>query len=342
MTPSSPSHPPAGYPPKAGGCGRPPLAAVPAAMPVATMLTHDERLRVDAAGQGLYSTLHRDSLEQVVRDLRQRKVGAILVSVNRCDERSVASLARVVREFPRVPAVALLSQLDAATPRTVLSLGSSGVRTLVDVRQPAGWRELRTVLMADRAQDIERVALGQLGLDLAGAPPDCARFFELLFGRPARVATVRELSAELRVVPSTLMSRFFRARLPAPKRYLAMARLVQAARLFENPGLSVANIADHLEYSSPQSFGRHVRTMLGLTATAFRQRYDGEGMLGRFRDELVLPHLEVLRRFSPLGAGPRWGHAGGRACQREPAAERADGQRSAAEQPARDARPVAV
>ena len=131
-------------------------------------------------------------------------------------------------------------------------------------------------------------------------------FFELLFGRPTRVATVRALSAELRVVPSTLMSRFFRARLPAPKRYLAMARLVQAARLFENPGLSVANIADHLEYSSPQSFGRHVRTMIGLTATVFRQRYDGEGMLGRFRDELVLPHLDVLRRFSPLGACPRW------------------------------------
>ncbi len=68
----------------------------------------------------------------------------------------------------------------------------------------------------------------------------------------------------------------------------------------ENPGLSVANIADHLEYSSPQSFGRHVRTLLGLTAVAFRQRYDGDGMIERFRAELVRPYLTVLRQFDPL------------------------------------------
>jgi len=33
----------------------------------------------------------------------------------------------------------------------------------------------------------------------------------------------------------------------------------------------------------------------------FRERYDGEGMLQHFRDELVLPHLPRLRRFDPLG-----------------------------------------
>ena len=241
---------------------------------VATVLTQDERMRVDAAGHGLYATLHRDTVDQVMRDLRCRHVGAILVSVSRCDERDAASIARVVREFPRVPTYALLSQLGPTTPRTVLSLGSSGVRALIDVRQPAGWRELRAVLMVDRAGEIERVALGQLALDLAGAPEPCHRFFELLFGRPERVLSVRALARALEVLPTTLMSRFFRARLPTPKRYLATARLVQAARLFENSGLSIANVSDHLEYSSPQSFGRHVRTLTGLTASEFRQGFD--------------------------------------------------------------------
>ncbi|MEO8879544.1 MAG: helix-turn-helix domain-containing protein [Gemmatimonadaceae bacterium] len=114
------------------------------------------------------------------------------------------------------------------------------------------------------------------------------------------------LSTELRVVPSTLMSRFFRAHLPAPKRYLAMARLTHAARVFENPGLSVANVANHLEYSSPQSFGRHVRTLLAITALEFRHRYDGEGMLHRFREELILPYMTTLRTFSPLTENLRW------------------------------------
>ena len=40
------------------------------------------------------------------------------------------------------------------------------------------------------------------------------------------------------------MSRFFRANLPAPKRYLALARLVRAAHLFENHGFSIANVSN--------------------------------------------------------------------------------------------------
>src|SRR6185503_690331 len=124
--------------------------------------------------------------------------------------------------------------------------------------------------------------------------------FEALFLSPPRLSTVRALSVQLGVLPSTLMSRFFRAGLPAPKRYLAEARLVRAARLFENPGFSIANVSNHLDYSSPQSFGRHVRTLMQLTAVQFRARYDGESMLQHFREELVLPHIDALRELNPL------------------------------------------
>jgi AraC-like DNA-binding protein len=284
----------------------PTYSARGALTPIATVLLPGERVRVDAAGEGLYQTVHRDSLEDVARDLREHRVRAVLVSVARCGDAELNRVARLVREFPRVPAVALLSQEEPSTPRAVLSLGQSGIRSLVDVRQPAGWRELREVLVADGAGDIARLALAQLSLDLAGAPLECWRFFEALFQTAPRVTTIRALAARLKVVPSTLMSRFFRAQLPAPKRYLAMARLVQVARIFENPGLSVANVANHLDYSSPQSFGRHVRTLLHMTALEFRQRYDGEGMLRRFREELIVPHLDTLRTFTPLSAPPRW------------------------------------
>ena len=278
----------------------------PALTPVATMLLAPERAPVDAAGEGFYRTYHRDSIDAVIRDLREQRVRAVLVSVARCGRTDASHVARLVREFPRVPAVALLTQVEAETPQAVLTLGQSGVRALVDVRHSSGWRELREVLIAERAGDIERQALGTLALDLAGVPEDCWRFFESLFCSSPRAPSVRALAAQLHVVPSTLMSRFFRVRLPAPKRYLAMARLTHAARIFENPGLSVANVANHLDYSSPQSFGRHVRTFLGLTAVEFRQRYDGEGMLHRFREELVLPFLPVLRHFTPLVTPQRW------------------------------------
>ena len=296
----------------------------PALAPVSTMLTPAERLRVDAAGEGLYHTLHRDSFDDVLRDLRERRAAAVLVSVARYATpfappivgQEAARVAAVVREFPRVPAVALLSQPEgtgtqgaagqAALAQAVLTLGRCGVERLVDVRNPGGWRELRELLAADGADGFERFAAESVLRDLAGAPADCHRFFHLLFRASPAPATVRGLARQLGVVPSTLMSRFFRARLPAPKRYLAFARLVRAARLFENPGLSVAAVANALDYSSPQSFGRHVRTLLRLTAVQFRERYDGEGMLHRFRAELVAPYATALRRFTPLAVPPGW------------------------------------
>ena len=274
--------------------------------PIATVLLPPERLRVDAAGEGLYRTLHRDSLDDAMHDLKAHRAHAILISVACCGRSEASKVAQLVREFPRIPAVALLTHVDPSTPRDVLYLGRSGLQTLIDVRTAGGWRELREALVAERGAGAERLALGQLALDLVGVPADCWRFFEALFGPNARITTVRTLAAHLQVLPSTLMSRFFRARLPAPKRYLAMARLVRAAHLFENPGLSVASVANVLDYSSPQSFGRHVRTMLHVTAVEFRRRYSSQQMLDRFREELVIPHLQTLRVFAPLTPPPGW------------------------------------
>ena len=274
---------------------------------VATVLAPAERPRVDAAGEGLYHAIHRDTVEDVIRDLKERRAGAVLVSITRCgDSQATSRMATVIREFPRVPAVVLLTQFEAESARAVLALGRCGVSRLIDVRQPAGWRELRTVLTVERGDEIRRLALEQLASDLTSTPEDCWRFFETLFSAGTGVSTVRTLARQLSVLPSTLMSRFFRAGLPAPKRYLAFARLVRAARLFENPGLSIANVANYLDYSSPQSFGRHVRTLIGITALEFRRRYDGEGMLHAFREQLIRPHLVTLRQFRPLVARPGW------------------------------------
>lgn len=276
-------------------------------VPITTILTPNERTRVDAAGEGSYEAVHRDSVAEIVEDLKTNRVNAVVVSVARCDPRARSRVAALVREFPRIPTVALLSDVDRTTPHAMLSLGSTGVRQLVDVRGADGWHELRSYLLAARGEEIQRQALAQLALDLAGAPQDCWRFFEVLFLAPPGVSTVRKLANRLDVLPSTLMSRFFRAQLPAPKRYLAAARLVRAARLFENPGFSVANVANHLDYSSPQSFGRHIRMVMGLTAVQFRDRYDGEGMIEHFRKTLVQPHLGRLRELRPLS--PSWGAA---------------------------------
>src|SRR3982751_1773137 len=147
--------------------------------PIATLLTPAERLRVDAAGEGCYRTLHRDSVDDVIRDLKSRQVQAVIVSVT-CASAQANRVASLVREFPRVPAVALLSEFELRTPHAVLALGHCGIRRLVDVRLPAGWRELRGALMADTGDSGQRGVLSQLAVDLAGAAPDCWQFFETI------------------------------------------------------------------------------------------------------------------------------------------------------------------
>jgi AraC-like DNA-binding protein len=230
----------------------------------------------------------------------------VLISVTRYAGQGYSRMAAVVREFPRVPAIALLTETEASTPYSTLLLGQLGIKKMVDARTPVGWQTLRNLLASDAAQDLHRSALAQINLDLPGVTTDCWRFFELLFDPSPKIATVRQLARRLDVVPSTLMSRFFRANLPAPKKYLALSRLIRAARLFENPGLSVASVANHLDYSSPQSFGRHVRTMMAMSPVVFRNRFDGQGMVQHFRTQLVLPYASTLRAFHPLDACPGW------------------------------------
>ena len=274
--------------------------------PVSTILTPLERSHVDAAAQGLCEPLHRESLDEVLSDLRNQKADLVLISVARYGSQSSGRVAAMVREFPRVPAVALLTETQNSTPHATLALGQMGIRTLVDARIPAGWQLLRNLLAAKGSNDLQRSALAQIGQDIPGVSKDCWRFFELLFDTSPRISTVRQLARHLNILPSTLMSRFFRARLPAPKRYLSLARLIRAARLFENPGLSVARVANHLDYSSPQSFGRHVRTVMKMSPVKFRATYDGQGMLQLFRRELILPYIDVLSSFRPSAAYPGW------------------------------------
>jgi AraC-like DNA-binding protein len=276
----------------------------PSAAAVLTWLDPTDRPRVDAAGSGIYRAVHHDSVDALRREVRRVRPAAVLMSVGRSLPDHALGVARLIREFPRVPMVALLSRVDQATPHAVLNLGNCGIRTLVDVRDAAGWHRLREFVANETVGDIDRLALAMLREELESAPDDCWRFFESLFHVRLPATTVRTLSRALGVRPSTLMSRFFRAGLPAPKRYLAWARLVRAARLMENPGLSIADAANQLEYSSAQSFGRHVKTVLGMTAGEFRRSHDGRAMLLRFRDELLRPHRDALLELRPISGRP--------------------------------------
>ena len=82
--------------------------------------------RLDADGA---HGLAREPVSYTHLDVYKRQV---VVSTAFCREvPDISRVARVVREFPQVPTVALLSQVDRGTARAVLTLGQCGIRTLV-------------------------------------------------------------------------------------------------------------------------------------------------------------------------------------------------------------------
>jgi AraC-like DNA-binding protein len=266
---------------------------------VAAVLLPGERLRVDAAGNGCFAVVHRDSISDAVRVVRERPVDAILVSVHRCQPEQIETVGHLVRDFPSIPTVALLSQHDAGATEMLLRLGASGVRQVVDVTSPAGWSRLRQVVGQPATRAAARIQ-GPVLAALADAPPDARLFVEAVIRLAPDTPTVRLLAARLHLRPSTLMSRFARAGLPSPKTYLAGVRLLHAAQLFEDPGLSIADVAYRLEYSSPQSFGRHLRSLLGITSSEYRRRFSFSAAVERFVQLMITPYRSAWLSFHPL------------------------------------------
>jgi len=275
---------------------RPPL--------VAAVLRPDERSRVEAAGTGWFSLLHGDTIPDAIRTVRERPVDAVLVSVHQCRDGQLDALDHLVRGFPGIPTVALVSRHDEAGSETLLHLGASGVRQVVDVTGPEGWHRLRRILGQPVTRDVARIQ-GPVLQALGEVPPDTRLFFEALIRLAPDLPAARTLAERLGVRSTTLMSRFARAGLPSPKSYLAAMRLVHAALFFERPGYTVADVAYRLDYSSPQSFGRHVRTLLGITSSELRRRFPFEAALARFIALMVVPYLGVWEGFRPLARRDR-------------------------------------
>lgn len=266
---------------------------------VATILEPEERPRLDAAAAGCFAAVHGESVRDVIRTVRERPVHAILVSPRGVSRGAGEDVGSLIQSFPGVPTVAVVSRHDAASSERLLEFGARGVRQFVDLTDRRGWNQLRD-LVADPASPVSARFLARLIPALGYPPEPCRLFFETLVRTAPDTTTVRALCRRLELPSSTFVSRFLRAGLPSPKRYLAWTRLVHAAAYLQLRGLSIADVAYRLEYSSPQSFGRHVRALVGLTAGAFRARYSFEQALDEYIARLVVPYRGAFATFQPV------------------------------------------
>jgi AraC-like DNA-binding protein len=269
---------------------------------IAAVLDPYERSRADAAGSGCFSLVHRESVRDAIRVVRERPVDAVLVSVRRCVGEAPALLEQFSRRFPSVPTVALVTRREPGDVEALLRLGATGVRQVVDATDASGWRRLREVLGAPPIERAHAILAPVLNL-LGPIPSGSRHFWEKLVRAAPETTTVRRLALALSITPSTLVSRFVRTGLPSPKDHLVAVRLCHAARLFDEGDLTIADVAYRLDYASPQSFGRHLRVVLGITPSEFRSRFPFCTVLQRFLDQFVKPYKSTWKTFRPLAPG---------------------------------------
>jgi AraC-like DNA-binding protein len=266
---------------------------------IAAVVAPAERPLLDAAALGSFSVLHQDTVPEAVRTVRERAVDAVLLSAYHCSDQHPEPVDELVRNFPGIPTVALVTRHDARISQTLLRLGATGIREVIDVTAPAGWKRLRQVVAEPATRGAARILAPVLAA-LPNLPSDARFFLEVLVRLAPSTPAVRTLARRLQQQPSTLMSRFVRAELPSPKTYLAAVRLLYAAQYFEGGGRSVSDVAYRLDCSSPQSFGRTLRAMLGITPSEFRRRYTFPFALTHFLDHLIAPYEPNWSRFHPL------------------------------------------
>src|SRR6266566_181854 len=99
---------------------------------VCTVLPPPERPRFDAAGDGCFTTVHTSSFRDALRAARRKRVDALVLSVHACRGDELPAVARFVREFPAIPAVALVSHRDRRPRRG----GLHGARRLAPATGP--------------------------------------------------------------------------------------------------------------------------------------------------------------------------------------------------------------
>jgi hypothetical protein len=189
------------------------------------VLAPAERASLDAASTGCFSVLHRSSVPEALRAVRERAVDAVLLSVHHCAAERADVVDQLVRGFPGVPTVALVTRHDASAAETLLRLGATGIQQVVDVTAAAGWARLRQLVAEPATRGAARILAPLLEV-LPGLPPDARVYLELLIRLAPETTAVRALARRLQLKASTMMSRFSRAGLPSPKTYLAAVRLL--------------------------------------------------------------------------------------------------------------------
>lgn len=212
--------------------------------------------------------------------------GLTNVAVVDMRDREGASTLPVVRQiresFPSVQVV-LYCALSPATSRDMLEFARSGVNDLVlrdvdDVRAT-----LSAALTAAADHSSAHAILAEIE---PMVPANVLAMIRYCLENGRRALTVEDVAAAMNVHRKTLVDRLSAAGLPTPSSIIAWCRLLVSARLLEDPGRTIEQVALLLDFPSGTSMRNMVKRYTGLRTGEVRENGGLRCVLHAFKREL--------------------------------------------------------
>lgn len=208
-----------------------------------------------------------------------------LVIVDRRDRDGLSTLDAVRRirdEFPSIPVV-LYCALTSETSRDVLLFARAGVDQLV----VQGVDDLRTPLRSAVQAAVDQVSAKQFLTDLEPLiPPNILPFLRYCLEHARRDITVEEVALALGVHRKTLVDRLKAAHLPMPSNIISWCRILIAARILDDPGRTVEQVALLMDFPSASSLRNMMKRYTGLRTAEVRENGGVRCVLHAFKREL--------------------------------------------------------
>jgi len=229
-----------------------------------------------------------ERVDELLPLLARQPVDIIIVAPWDSRGTAVAPVLRDIhRRWPSIP-MAVYCRLTADAMREVVALIKSGVDDIIlqgiDDRCQTLWSRL-IVSVSRKAAQQALIALHPLLTE------DVEPMVWYCLERAHSCLTVGDVATALQVHRRTLAHRMASAGLPAPSTMICWCRLLVAARLLEDPGRAVEQVALTLGFSSGAAFRNMLRRYTGLRPTELRFEGGLHCVVQQFKKGMRSPQL---------------------------------------------------
>ena len=242
------------------------------------------RARLTDALRGEATVRNCEHLSEILALVEQGLATIVVLDHRDYDGNAALPAVRRLRdEFPSVPVVMYLP-MAAVAAGAVMDYARAGVSQLVF----QGMDDFKTSLRSAVDAALDQVSAGALASDLEPLiPSTIVPFLRYCLEHARRNITVEEVAAAMGVHRKTLVDRLKAARLPSPRAMIGWSRLLMAARLLDDPGRTIEQVALKLDFPSGTALRNMFKRYTGLRTTEVRENGGVRCLLHAFKRELA-------------------------------------------------------